>query len=423
MGDLGLQLAILCFLILVNGFLAGSEIALISLRDGQVRQLRRGSRAGRLLADLVQDPNRFLSTVQIGITLAGFLASATAAVTLAESLAPHLAFLGGAADPVAVALITLLLTFVTLVFGELAPKRVAMQRAEQWALVAARPLSVLAFVATPGVWLLSKTTDVLVRLSGVDPHEAKPPLSEEELRDMIVSQHRYSPLERRIISGALRFGARRLQEILRPRGLVFSLPADIPAEEGLRLLVGSGHSRAPVTGPEGMEDLRGIVHMRDLIGAGGIVGQWAHPAVLFSETLGAPDALRQLQAERQQMAVVLNEYQGVEGIITIEDLLEEVVGEIYDEVDRDLIAVERTADGSLVVPGSFPIHDLPDLGVEIPAGPYTTLAGLLQHHLSRLPLRVGDTLALEGWRLEVLQVRGRSPAKVRLSPVAGKQDD
>ncbi|HEY3427923.1 MAG TPA: DUF21 domain-containing protein, partial [Acidimicrobiia bacterium] len=207
------QLGVLAFLIILNAVFAGAEIALISLREGQLQRLERRSRTGRILARLARDPNRFLATIQVGITLAGFLASAFAAVTLAEPLVPSLEFLGAAAEPVAILAVTALLTFVTLVFGELAPKRVAMQRAERWGLLMARPLDVLSRGVRPVIWLLDHATNLVVRLMGADPGIHRDQVTEEELRDLVVTQTAFSEGQRRIISGAFEIGDRILRQV------------------------------------------------------------------------------------------------------------------------------------------------------------------------------------------------------------------
>ena len=186
---------------LLNAAFAGTEMALVSLREGQLQRLEQRSTTGALVALLARDPNRFLATIQIGITLAGFLASAAAAVSLAEPLEAPLGFLGGAARPVAIIIVTLLLAYFTLVLGELAPKRVAMQRAESWALVAARPLSIMSTVTRPVVWLLSRSTDVAVRLMGGDPNMQREEVTEAELRELSATQTT-SPPARLIIDGA-----------------------------------------------------------------------------------------------------------------------------------------------------------------------------------------------------------------------------
>ncbi|MEM1334594.1 MAG: DUF21 domain-containing protein, partial [Actinomycetota bacterium] len=185
MGDVLPQLGLVGFLILLNAAFAGTELALVSLREGQLQRLERESKAGAVVATVARDPNRFFATIQVGITLAGFLASAAAAVSLSEPLVEPLGFLGGAAEPIAIVVVTLLLAYVTLVLGELAPKRVAMQRAEGWALRTARPISALSAMARPVVWLLSKSTDLVVRLVGADPDRDREEVTDEELREMV----------------------------------------------------------------------------------------------------------------------------------------------------------------------------------------------------------------------------------------------
>src|ERR671913_452674 len=178
----------------------------------------------RLVARLARDPNQFLSTIQIGITLAGFLASAAAAVSLAQPLVPLLEVLGRAAEPVAVLLVTMVLTYLTLVVGELAPKRIALQRPERWARRAARPLAAVSALTRPAVWLLSKSTDLLVRLAGADPVRQREEVTEEEVRDMIASGLVFRPEQRRILAETLEIGERRLSHVLVPRRDVVAIP-------------------------------------------------------------------------------------------------------------------------------------------------------------------------------------------------------
>lgn len=416
------QLGLLAFLILLNAVFAGSEIALISLREGQLQRLERRSGSGRVLARLARDPNRFLATIQIGITLAGFMASAFAAVTLAEPLVPTLDFLGSAAEPVAIVGITSVLTFVTLVIGELAPKRVAMQRAERWGLLVARPLDVLARATRPLIWLLGRTSDFVVRLMGADPSLHRDQVTAEELRDLVATQTAFSEQQRMIISGAFEIGDRTLRQVLVPRREVFALAEGLAASEALRLLAGSGHSRAPVIGDD-LDDVRGVVNLRLLFGVDGPLIDHIQPAVELPDSLLVVDALRILQRDRQQLAMVISEYGGVEGIVTIEDLIEELVGEIYDETDPDVLGLVREDSGSLLVPGSFPVHDLADVDVEVPDGTYTTVAGLILDLLGSLPRTSGVTVEVAGRQFEVLEVRGRTITRVRIHPLAEHQEN
>jgi putative hemolysin len=425
---MGAQLALVLVLVVVNAALSGSEMALVTLREGQLRRLGRAGRAGARLARLAREPNRYLATVQLGITLAGFLASAAAAVSLAEPLVGPLGFLGGAAHPVAVLLVTFALTFVTLVVGELAPKRLAMQRAERWALLSAGPLDLLARLSRPAVWLLSRSTDVLVRLCGGDPRASRAEVTEEELRELLVSQRGLSAQQREILAGAFDIAGRTLREILVARRDVMSLPVTTTAGEGMRRLAAAGRSRAPVTGPGGLDDVRGVVHIRDLVHADGAsVGQRARPPVLLPGTLPVADAMRQLRRRHEQLALVIDEYGGVDGLVTMEDLLEEVVGELYDEADRDVRGVVREPDGALLLPGDFPLHDLPDVGVLLTfplSREYTTVAGLVLAGLGRLPTGAGERVRLPGLTVEVVEVADRAVRRVRLrGPAAGRPGD
>jgi putative hemolysin len=409
------QLAVVAALILLNAAFAGSEIALISLRERQIARLAERGPSGQALVRLAADPNRFLATIQIGITLAGFLASATAAVTLSEPLVAHLEPLGAAARPVAIVAVTAVLTFLTLVAGELAPKRMAMQRAERWSLIVARPLNALAAAARPAVWLLGLATDVLVRLLGGDPRRGREAITEEELRDMVAVQPGLSAQERAVIAGAFELTDRTLREILVPRPQVLAFPSDLPATSAVQALVEGGHSRAPVYRDD-LDDVVGIVNLRALVGAQGVVAGHAWPALVLPETVRAIDALRMLQAERQQMAVVISEHGGMEGIITIEDLVEELVGEIWDEADRDLKTVERHPDGTVTIPGSYPIHDLDDIGVSLPSGDYATVAGLVLDRLGRVPA-VGEQLTAHGCRMTIMEATERSIERIRIEQI------
>lgn len=419
-----LDATLIGLLVVLNAVFAGSEMALISLREGQLRQLEReGGRRAMRLVRLARDPNRFLATIQIGITLAGFLASATAAVSLAEPLIPRLDFLGSAAGPVAIASVTLVLTFLILVFGELAPKRLAMQKALPWALRVAQPLDLVSTFSRPAVALLGTATNLVVRLFGGRTDAAAEELSHEELRDLVISHASLNPEQREIISGALELHERMLREVLVPRGSVFFIRDDLTVGEARAAMAEAGFSRAPVTRGNHLDDIVGVVHWSSLIsGDDAPVRTVATPAMVLPDTARIANALRQFKTERHQMAIVIDEHGDVDGIVTLEDLLEEIVGEIYDETDPDVIGIEPAADGSLTLPGSFPIHDLVDLGVRIEpqeTGDYTTVAGIVLMHLGRIPRIPGDVVDLEGWSIEVLEVDHHAVRLVRMRPTSG----
>ncbi|XVV00891.1 hemolysin family protein [Actinosynnema sp. CA-248983] len=427
MGGYGFTIALVAVLVLVNALFAGSEMALISLREGQVRALERDGRArARTLVRLARDPNRFLATIQIGITLAGFLASATAAVSLAQPLVPALDFLGEAANAAAVALVTVVLTFLTLVFGELAPKRLAMQYALRWSTLVARPLDALSAISRPAVWALSASTNAVVRLFGGKPEAEPGQLSPEELRELVSAQRGLNTEQRMIIHGALEIHERRLREVLVPRRAVVTLAAEDDVPTARAELAASGHSRAPVARGGHLDDVLGVVHLRDLLADTARLVDVTRPALVFPDTVRVSDALRRFKAEREQMALVVDEHGAVAGMVTLEDLLEEIVGEIYDETDRNVLAVRTDDDGSLVLPGTFPIHDLADLGVDLPeapAGDYATIAGLVLVLLGRIPEHPGDRVTVSGWAIDVLGVGHHAITSVRLSRTDAEPTD
>jgi putative hemolysin len=288
-------------------------------------------------------------------------------VALAEPLVPLLSFLGGAAEPVAVLLVTVVLTYLTLVIGELAPKRIALQRPEPWAKRAARPLTLVTTLTRPGVWLLSKSTDLLVRLAGGDPNLQRETVTEEEVRDLVATQASFSPQHRTILLGALEITERVLRDVLVPRRQMVALAADTPVPDAVRMLGATTPGRAPVYRGD-LDEIIEVAHLVDLVDASGRVGDDVRPALALPESIGVLDALRRMQAERQTLAIVINEYGGTEGIVTVEDLLEELVGDIYDEFDRDSHGIQREADGSVVLPGSFPSMTCPIWASPCPRG-------------------------------------------------------
>ncbi len=419
MNGTGPQLVLVAVLVAINAALTGTELALVSLRESQIRRLEEtGGRRGRTLSHLTHHPNQFLATIQIGITLAGFLASATAAVSLAEPLEEPLSFLGNAAGPMSVIVVTLVLSYVTLVLGELVPKRLAMQNTERWGLLAARPLAVMSAITRPFVWVLSRSTDLVVRLVGGNPDARAEQMSTEEVRGIIAEHATFTADQREIIEGAFEAAERTLRQVLRPRADVVLVDGALTCREAAVLLAEAGHSRAPVTAAgQDLDEVIGTIHLRDLVaGPTDIVSAHTRPALFLPESVQILDALRRMQADRHQLALVVNEHGGTEGLVSIEDLVEELVGEIYDESDRDILTVRRLPGGSFVLPGRFPVHDLEDIGVDIPEGEYTTVAGAVLDELGHIPTEPGEKVELGDWFAQVLTVEGRAITAVRLSP-------
>jgi len=260
-----------------------------------------------------------------------------------------------------------------------------------------------------------------VRIFGGTTETDSEQMSPSELRELVSGQRTLNPEQREIIVGALEIHARRLREVLVPRRAVFLLPSDMDTSMAREALASSGHSRAPVTGESGLDDVLGIVHLRDLLDDSTSLVAAMRPAVVFPDSLRVSDALRRFKADHEQFAVVVDEHGGIDGIVTLEDLLEEFVGEIYDETDRDVMGVQHRADGVMTVPGTFPMHDLEDLGVELvdpPEGSYTTVAGLLLARLGRLPEGPGDKVRVSGWEFEVTEIEQHAITTVRIRRLA-----
>ena len=419
------QLVTIGVLILVSGLCSGTEIALVSLRSTQIERMAEGTRRERSVATLAADPNRFLATLQIGTTLAGFLASAIGAVSLAGPLVEVFSPLGALAQPAAILLVTAVLTYITLVLGELAPKRIAMQRAEGWATLVAPAIDLISRLLRPLIWVLSVSIDAVVRLAGTDPTQAREELGVLELQQLIAAPGVVPDSHQEILLGAMEVTSRTVREVMVPRLDVVALPADLPAPEALDELLAQGYSRAPVY-TEGLDDADRTVSVVSLARADGTVADHAVDASVLPESLPVLDALRQLQAAERRLAIVLSEHGGVEGIVTVEDLVEEIVGELRDEHDRDHPEVEQLPDGGLKLSGRFPLTDLSDVGVEFDAAALeaTSLGGVFAEVLGRLPRR-GDRVTVQGWELEALSVRRRAVAEVALrsAPAAGHDGD
>ncbi|MCQ4120714.1 hemolysin family protein [Rhodococcus tibetensis] len=418
--DAGLVLAF----VLVGGVFAATEIALVSLREGQIRHLqRRGSRGARTAA-LARNPNRFLSAVQVGVTVAGFLSAAYGAAAIAPALVPTLESWGLPAGPAsAVALIgtTLVIAYLSLILGELVPKRLALQRASEVSLLTAPALDRFATIMRPVIWLLSVSTDLLVRLLGGDPKAKNEAITHEELRDLVLGHTAIAESERRILSEVFDAGQRSLIEVMRPRTDVDFLPADTPLPRAREQALGSGHSRYPVTGAS-FDDIVGFVHVRDLLLADerqiATAAQLSRPILQLPASKPALAALADMRHENLQIAIVVDEYGGTAGIVTLEDIVEEIIGEIGDEYQQPAQHSEATqirVPAHQHVDGLLIIEDFEKTtGITLPDGPYETVAGFLLHRLQRVP-QLGDSITFDGTKLTVSALDGRRISRVRVT--------
>jgi len=417
-------LALVFLFIAIGAFFAAAEIALVSLREGQVRSLGQRGQRGRRVAKMHEDPNRFLAAVQIGVTLAGFLAAAFGASSLAGDFAPKLVDAGvpeGLAEPLALVVITLVITFLSIVFSELVPKRLALQHAERTALRSAPVLDRVAFAFRPLIWLLSTSTNTVVRLFGGDPNAQREAISEEELRDIVAGHEQLGPEERQLIEDVFEAGQRQLHEVMVPRTEVDFLDSSTPVFQALRSVSTRPHSRYPVIRGT-PDDVIGFIHVRDLFapeisGRSVRVGEIARPVKQMPGTKRVLSALSELRREGHHLAIVVDEYGGTDGIVTMEDLMEEVIGEIHDEYDVEEEQTRSLRGGDIEVDGLLNLEDFEDrTALELPEGPYETVAGFVISQLGRLA-EVNECVEALGYRFTVTELDGRRIAKVRISPL------
>ncbi|MHB1614359.1 MAG: hemolysin family protein [Actinomycetes bacterium] len=418
------DVALVVLFILVGGVFSASEMALVSLREAQVRTLAVRGKRGARVARLHANPNRFLAAVQIGVTLAGFLSAAFGASTLAARLARVLVGRGlpaGAGEPVALVLVTLGVSYVSLVLGELVPKRLALQRTEALALTLAPLVDRLAVISRPVIWLLSRSTNVVVRVLGGDPRAGREAMSEGELREIVAGAHGLDRDERRLIGEVFAAGEHQVQEVMVPRTEVEFLDAGLPVAQAVRTVTRMPHSRYPVV--RGSTDsVLGFVHVRDLLDPGLVgrsvrVGELVREVKLLPGTKPVLAALQEMRREGQHLAIVVDEYGGTDGIVTMEDLVEELIGEVHDEYDLPGGMVRRLHTGVVEVDALLGLDDFAEhTGITLPEGPYETVAGFVIAGLGRLP-KVGDHLDALGHRFQVTGLDGRRVSRLRITPM------
>lgn len=396
-----IKLAVLIVLILVNAFFAASEMALISLNDNKIRLMAQGgNKKAKKLQELLREPSRFLATIQIGITLAGFLASAFAAESFASDLSILLVSLGvpvsaAILDTFSLIVITLILSYFTLVFGELVPKRLAMKKADAIAIFAATPLHVLSKVTSPFVKLLTLSTNLIVRLFGVNPEENEEEVSEEEIRMMLDAGAERGTIqlaEKFIINNIFDFDDKLVSDIMIHRIHIVALPIDATPEEVAHTAENESFSRFPLF-DKNIDNIVGLLHSKDIIpyfsgqsGASWNLSELARKPYFVPTSKKAHELFYEMQQNRVHFAVVVDEYGGTAGIITLEDLLEEIVGNIYDEHDKEEQEYTIMDDLSYLFKGTMSLKEVQEvLRTELPYEQYDTLSGFVIGQLGYIP--------------------------------------
>ena len=422
-GSIFAPIFLVIFLILLGALFVAAEIALISLRESQVRQVALRGRRGAKVAKLHSNPNRLLASVQVGVTLSGFLSAALGAEKLGQFIIPWLEERGlsnSASNTASIVGVTLVIAYVSLVFGELAPKKIALFRAESIAMWSAGIVDVIANVFRPVIWLLSKSTDFVVRLFGIDPKEAREQMSEEELLDLVTGHAALSDEERDIVEEVFNASERQVLEVMVPRTEVDFIDGSLTIAKAIALASEKSHSRYPVVRGSS-DEVIGFIHVRDLIDPSLInsqakIQELSRSIMFLPGTKGILPALTEMRSQRQHLAIVLDEYGGTDGIVTMEDLVETLIGDIRDEYDgdeQDLAASSRT--GDFEVDGLMSLEDLSEqAGVEIPEGPYETISGYVMHFLGRIPVE-GDLLNVNGIRISVLSMEGKRVGRLLIT--------
>jgi putative hemolysin len=427
MEGLFFEAILIALLILLNGYLAGTEIAVVTARKSTIQQLAEdGRRNAKIFLKLKEEPDRFLATVQIGVTAVNVLASAVGGAAAIKAIKPILEAvpfkpISVVAEPVAIGVVVVLITFFMVVFGELVPKSIALMYPETIGLWTARTIDAFSRVNSVFVRMLTSSTALVLRPFGQKPFTERAMVTEEEVKMLIKEGGRhgvFEPTEERILQSIFEFTDMSVKEVMVSTTQMVTVRIDMAPEEILSLIEEEQFSRYPVFG-KGPNEIRGILHAKDFLTAQAKTGQAdlrkiIKPPFFIPETMKISLLLREMQRKRTHMALVVDEYGGIAGLVTIEDLIEEIVGEIRDEHDTESPVISLV-DGSLLIDASISLRDLKeDHHIVIPESTeYETLGGFFMTTLQKIP-QVGDVVVLEGKRIRILEMVGQRISKVKL---------
>ncbi|WP_278851899.1 hemolysin family protein [Gordonibacter pamelaeae] len=440
--DIGISIVVTFLLVLVNGYFSMSEMALVNAKHVLLQKdADEGDKKAQRALSLASDSGQFLATIQVAITLVGFFASAVAATNLSDPLAQWLSgfgvgWLSVIAPGLAPVLITLIVSYLSIVVGELVPKRMALADAERVSKTVAGPLMVFQKVARPLVALTSASANGLSRLLRIKNADERQSVSEEEIKYMVTDNDELLPDEKRMIHDILDLGDMTVHEIMQPRVDMILVEDTETVRQAVDRMRGTGYSRLPVF-HEDIDRIVGIVHYKDLVGPlmdgkeNEPVADYAYEALFVPETKDLFPLLSEMQTNRQQMAIVVDEYGGTDGLITVEDIVEEIVGEIIDESDIENKFITPLSDGTWLVDGRFPVEDALKLGWPVTeSDDYETMAGWLMGMIDFVP-QVGDEFEFGGYRFKIQAMRRRRISNIRVTreigadnaPVVQAEDD
>ncbi len=430
---------VLVILIFLNAFFAAAEMAFISLNDAKLEiQAKEGNKKAKKIKDMLKDPSKFLATIQIGVTLAGFLSSAFASDAFADILAPKLHELIPALDvstwnSISIVLITIILSYFTLVFGELVPKRVAMKNCEKIAFASVKVLKAISFFASPFVKLLTKSTNIVSKLFGVTGEDEEV-VTEEEIRMMVdVGEEKgaIDSSEKEMINNIFEFDNKTVSEIMIPRTEVFALDMNLSIGDVIEELSDDDrYSRIPVY-DETIDEIKGVVHIKDILlstkNKNTKIKNLMKEAYFVPEAKPVNELFAELRKNKKSMAIIIDEYGGTSGIATMEDVLEEIVGEIYDEYDKVENKFEKIDENTYMFDGSIAIYEVEKiLDITVPEGYYDTLSGFLLEELGRIP-KDQEKLVIETkeatYKIEEIKDKKIERVKVCKNNIVEEDDD
>lgn len=433
-----MQILVIIILILLNAFFAAAEIAFISLNDAKIDlQAKQGNKKAKKIKEMLVNPSKFLATIQIGITLAGFLSSAFASETFASELAPILnkwipAISLTAWNNIAIIVITIILSYFTLIFGELVPKRLAMKNSEKIAFASIGIIKTISVITSPFVKFLTFSTNIVSKLFGVSEGEEET-VTEEEIRMMIDVGKEKGTIdeeEKNMLNNVFEFNDKVVSEIMIPRTEIFALDMNMSIAEVIEELSEDlRYSRVPVY-DEKIDKIKGIVYIKDILlstkNKNTKIKNLMKEVFFVSETKPVNELFEELRKNRKQIAIVIDEYGGTSGIVTMEDILEEIVGDIYDEYDKVEKLIDQIDENTFVLNGKLAIYEVEDvLGIDIEEGDYDTLSGYLVEELGRIPTEKDKGVVIETPKVayKIENVKDRHISKVKACKVEQIEND
>ncbi|MBN1053532.1 HlyC/CorC family transporter [Clostridium botulinum] len=396
------QIILIVILTLVNAFFASAEMAIVSLNKNKIKLLaEEGNKKAITLLKLMEEPTKFLSTIQVGITLAGFFNSASAATGISQDLARYLSGLNVPySNKIALIIVTVIISYITLVFGELFPKRIALKKSEAIAMFSVRPILYVSKITAPFIKLLSASTNILVSLAGLDKEGLDEKVSKEEIKSLVEVGQEHGVInetEKEMINSIFEFDDKLADEVMTPRTEVYLINIDKPLEEYLDELLEEKYSRVPVY-EEDIDNIIGILYMKDFILEARKhefenvnIREILHSPYFVPETKNIDDLFNELKSYKKHMAILIDEYGGFSGIVTIEDLVEEVMGNIDDEYDEEECFIQKIDSNTFIVNGLMPIDDLNDcLHIQLVSDECDTISGFLINIMGKIPNNIEE---------------------------------